>query len=84
MEYYALLTIVNYTIVNVTFNLWMNRTRIDTFSLVINFINDVWVPKHVTIGLFEAFNNTNLGNPCENCETFFGRVSTYREGNIIC
>jgi hypothetical protein len=58
MEYYALPTLVNYTIVNVTFDLWMNRTRIDTFSLVINFIDDVWVPRHVTIGLFEAFNIT--------------------------
>ncbi len=41
-----------------TFDLWMNRIRIDTFSLVINFIDDVWVPRHVTIGFFEAFNNT--------------------------
>jgi hypothetical protein len=58
MEYYALPTLVNYTIVNVIFDLWMNRTRIDIFSLVINFIDDVWVPRHVTIGLFEAFNST--------------------------
>jgi hypothetical protein len=83
MEYYALPTLVNYTIVNVTFDLWTNRTRIDTFSLVINFIDDVWVPRHVTIGLFEAFNSTRA-HLCKNCEAFFDRVSTYREGNIIC
>ncbi len=51
-------TLVNHTNFNVTFDLWMNRTRIDTFSLVINFIDDVWMPRHVTIGLFEAFNST--------------------------
>ncbi len=58
MEYHALPTLVNYKIVNVTFDLWMNSTRIDTFSFVVNFIDDVWMPRHVTIRLFEAFNST--------------------------
>jgi len=83
MEYYALPTLVNYTIVNVIFDLWMNRTRIDTFSLVINFIDDVWVPGHVTIGLFEAFNSTRA-TFVKIMKPFFGRISTYRKDNIIC
>jgi hypothetical protein len=58
MEYYALPTLVNHTIVNVTFDLWLNRTRIDTFSLVINFIDDACMLKHITIRPFEAFNST--------------------------
>jgi len=62
----------------------MNRTRIHTFSLIINFIDDVWVPKHVTTGLFEAFNNTTWATLVKIMKPFFGRVSTYREGNIIC
>ncbi len=37
-----------------TFNLWMLRMGFDTFALVVNFLNQEWVPCHVTIGLFEA------------------------------
>ena len=32
----------------------MSRTGWDTFALVVNFIDDCWVPRHVTVGLFEA------------------------------
>ena len=39
---------------SITFDLWMSRTGWDTFALVVNFIDDCWVPRHVTVGLFEA------------------------------
>jgi hypothetical protein len=39
-----------------TFNLWMSRLVYDTFALVINLINEAWVPCYIIIGLFEAFN----------------------------
>ena len=39
---------------SITFDLWMSRTGWDTFALVVNFIDDGWVPRHVTVGLFEA------------------------------
>jgi hypothetical protein len=32
----------------------MNRSGFDTFALAVNFIDDGWVPKHVTISLFET------------------------------
>ncbi len=32
----------------------MSKSRHDTFVLVINFINSLWVPCHVIVGLFEA------------------------------
>jgi hypothetical protein len=38
------------------FNLWMSRLAYDTFALVINLINEAWVPCYIIIGLFEAFN----------------------------
>lgn len=38
-----------------TFNLWMSRLAYDTFALVINLINEAWVPCYIIIGLFEAF-----------------------------
>lgn len=37
------------------FNLEMSKTWFDTFSLIIYFINDDWVPCHSTIELFETF-----------------------------
>ncbi len=33
----------------------MSKTWFDTFTLVINFINDDWVPCHSTLELFETF-----------------------------
>jgi hypothetical protein len=36
------------------FDLWMSKGAYDVFALVINFLNNDWQPKHVTIGLFEV------------------------------
>jgi len=46
--------------VTTTFDLWMNKSAFDIFSLVINFLTLDWEPKHVTIGLFEAKNTTKI------------------------
>ncbi len=37
------------------FGLWMLKLSYDTFFLVINFINQSWVPCHIIVGLFETF-----------------------------
>jgi hypothetical protein len=34
----------------------MSRLSYDTFALVINFINQDWVPCHIIVGLFETPN----------------------------
>jgi hypothetical protein len=34
------------------FDLWMSKGAYDTFALVINFLDENWQPKKVTIGLF--------------------------------
>jgi hypothetical protein len=39
--------------------LWMSHDGVDTLILVINFLNDTWVPMHVTMGLFEM--NETIG-----------------------
>ncbi len=44
-----------------SFNLWMSHGEVDTFALVINFLNDNWVPLHITLGLFEVI-ETKLEN----------------------
>jgi hypothetical protein len=38
----------------------MNKSALDTFSLVINFLTLDWESKHVIIGLFEAKNNIEI------------------------
>ncbi len=35
---------------------WMSKSSFDTFALVINFINEEWVPCSVIVCMFEAFN----------------------------
>ncbi len=36
----------------------MSRVRVDTFVIIINFLNEAWVPMHVTVGLFEVHKNS--------------------------
>lgn len=36
--------------------LWMFRSRFDTFSLVVYFFDEVWVLRHLIVGLFETLN----------------------------
>jgi hypothetical protein len=36
------------------FDLWMSKGAYNIFALVINFLDENWQPKKVTIGLFET------------------------------
>jgi flagellar biosynthesis/type III secretory pathway M-ring protein FliF/YscJ len=47
MKMHILLAIAQCVIAIVTFDLWISKTSFDMFLLVINFINDRWVPYHV-------------------------------------
>jgi hypothetical protein len=38
----------------VCFDLWMSKNTYDIFALVINFLDENWQPKKLTIGFFEA------------------------------
>jgi hypothetical protein len=42
----------------VSFNLWMSRGGVDTFVLIVHFLNDKWEPCHVTIGFFNIMNTS--------------------------
>ncbi len=35
----------------------MFRGGVDTFALVINYLNESWIPMHVIVGLFEVNDN---------------------------
>jgi len=38
----------------------MSKGGVDTFALVFNYLNESWMPQHVTIGLFEVHEMTGL------------------------
>lgn len=40
-------------IISDTFDLWMNQSGFNIFALVVNFIDDAWVPKHISVFLFK-------------------------------
>ncbi len=42
------------TTILANFDLWMSHGNVNTFVLIINFLNEVWVLMHVTMGLFEV------------------------------
>jgi len=52
-QQHVLLSLTSIVIVFVNFDLWMSHNDVDTFALVINFLNHTWVPMHITMGLFE-------------------------------
>jgi hypothetical protein len=58
MDRHVLPNLTLATTVFVSFNLWMSRSRVDIFALVINFLSDNWVPMHIIMGLFEVNETT--------------------------
>lgn len=56
MEWYLLPNLAQCVIVTTFFDLWMFKTKFDTFALVINFINDNWLLCHITIKLLKTSN----------------------------
>jgi len=52
MDTYVLPTLFSHVTARATFDLWMGQSGFDTFALVMNFIDDAWVPKHVIVGFF--------------------------------
>ncbi len=56
MDTYVLPTLFGFVTTSVTFDLWMGQSGFDNFALVMNFIDNAWVFKHVTISFFETPN----------------------------
>jgi hypothetical protein len=51
MNLHVLPRVETLIIVSVNFDLRMSRGVIDTFALVINYLDKAWTPRHITIGL---------------------------------
>jgi hypothetical protein len=60
MDKYVFPALDYYVTATTSFKLWMSRFGHDTFVLVINFINSLWVPCHVIVGYFEATNMARI------------------------
>jgi len=54
MQLHVLPRLIKAITLSTSFDLWMSRGGVDTFALVINYLNESWMPQHVTIGLFEV------------------------------
>jgi hypothetical protein len=52
--------VVEVMTMSINFDLWMFKGNMDTFALIINYLNDSCTPMHVTIGLFEVHETTKL------------------------
>jgi hypothetical protein len=50
MDLYVLFNFVSAIIMATRFDLWMFKGGVDTFVFVINYLNELWTPRHVTIG----------------------------------
>jgi hypothetical protein len=58
MDIHVLPKLGGATTISTSFDLWISRGRIDTFSLVINYFSEAWEHVHATIGLFEVNETT--------------------------
>lgn len=56
------ISLTNYVFVITSFNLWMSTKAHDICTFVVNLFGENWVPKHITIGLFEALWQTLARN----------------------
>jgi hypothetical protein len=60
MDLHVLPKLKTITIISTSFDLWMSKGGIGTFALVINYLDEVWTPMHVVIGVFEV--HETIGN----------------------
>jgi hypothetical protein len=52
-----------------SFNLWLFKGAHDVFALVVKFLGNDWMPKHITIGLLKA-SKTSRQALEKNCKAF--------------
>jgi hypothetical protein len=45
--------------ISCNFNFWMSRGGVDTFALVINYLDETCTPRHANVGLFEVHETIN-------------------------
>jgi hypothetical protein len=58
IDLHVLFNLVSTTTKAISLDLLMSKGGVDTFALVINNINEFWIPMHVTIVSFEVHDTT--------------------------
>ncbi len=58
MDMHVLLNLAFAIIMATSFDLQMSNGGVGTFAFVINYLNELWTPMHVTICLFEVHDTT--------------------------
>ncbi len=53
LDLHVLSNLASTAIISYSCDLWMFKAYVNTFALVINFLNESWTPMHVTMNLFE-------------------------------
>jgi len=64
MNQHVLKSLTSITITSTSFDLWMSHGNVDTFALDINFLSDMWISMHITMGLFEVNETTQSIHGC--------------------
>jgi hypothetical protein len=49
----------------VSFDLSRLKAKVDTFVMIVHFLNDKWEPCHITIGFFETITLLGMPWPCK-------------------
>jgi hypothetical protein len=52
-ERYILSTFKSCHSCTLSFDLWMSKTGMDTFVMIVHFLNEKWEPCHITIHFFD-------------------------------
>jgi hypothetical protein len=65
------------------FDLWMSEGIYDIFSLVINFLDENWQLKKLTIGLFEA-TKTTIQTLVRNLRKLLDSLWVKQEDHCLC
>ncbi len=60
MDLHVLPNFAYVTTMVTSFDLWIFKCRVDTFALVINFVNESWTPMHVIVDYYEMHDTTRL------------------------
>ncbi len=60
MQLHVLPGLVETSTLSISFDLWMSKGGVDNFALVINYLNESWMPQHVTMGLFKVHETIRL------------------------
>jgi hypothetical protein len=71
MQLHVMPRLVDATTLSISFDLLMSKGGVDTFALVIVYLIESWMSQHVTIGLFEVHETTNLSMASQLCSLFF-------------